>query len=367
MRWTISRQSLLGLAWVVCITLSTATTPGQSPAEALGVFENHRDIGVVLRPGSATFDNALSSYTINAGGDKIDGSADAFHFLWKKASGDISLTTTVTFPTNTGNSGKEAVLMIRQSLDADSPYIAANWGVAGLKSIQSRQEKSSVTQQLSIDGEGTTQVRLEKRGAHFFVYLARKGEKLHPAGAAWRLELAEPFYIGLGVCAHDQDSLESAVFSKVSLAAPSKTKLKLYSTLETISILSTNRHVIAVVPGRIEEPTFTLDGNAVLFKQGRTLKQIPITGGSVAPSTYPSTANIRKPGDKPSPDQQYRAHLSYWGAKPQDATLSLLTPGGGNNRALAEIIGGGGTLSNAPWSPDSKLLVFVSYQRVPPE
>ena len=323
----------------LCCTLSQLAAPCQSTLGSLGAFEDHADIGVTPHPGSASYDQSSATYTISASGDKIGDSSDTFHFLWKKSSANISLTASVMFPINTGNSDKEATLMIRQSLAPDSPYMAAIWGVSGLKSLQWRQKNGGATQEMTIDAEAVNQVRLEKRGPHFFVYSARKGEKLHPAAAAVKLELAEPFYIGLGVCAGDKDALESAVFSNVQLAKPSEKKLKLYSTLEIVDIASGRRHVVAVLPGRIENPTFTLDGTAALFKLRKKLQQIPLTGGRVSPATEPASANVWKPTDKPSPNQQHQAHLSYWGAKPQDAILSLQAPGG-NVKPLAEIIGG---------------------------
>ncbi len=355
------------MIWAFCCALSLLAVPGHSQLGSLGAFEDHADVGLVLQPGSVTFNQTIASYTISAGGEKIGDASDTFHFLWKKSSGDISLTTSVAFPVNTGNSDKEAALLIRQNLSPEAPYIAAIWGVTGLKSMRWRREKGAATVETMIDAEAVTQVRLEKRGTHFFVYIARKGEKLHPAAAALPFDLAEPFYIGLGVCAYDKDALESAVFSNVQIAAPSEKKLTLYSTLEIIDIASAQRRVVAVIPGRIENPSFTLDGAALLFKQRNKLQQIPVAGGKFTPATEPAVANVWKPTDKPSPNQQHQAHLSYWGAKPQDGILSIQSPAGGNTKELAEIVGGEGTLSDAPWSPDSQSLVFVSYQRVPQE
>ena len=83
-------------------------------------------------------------------------------------------------------------------------------------------------------------LRLVKRGSDFYLYVARKGEELHLAGGSMRLELKEPFYIGLGVCSHDKDSVETAVFSNVSIGTPGNGKPKLFSTLETISVSSTD-------------------------------------------------------------------------------------------------------------------------------
>jgi len=62
----------------------------------------------MLRPGSVSFDQANRSCVITARGENMWSTADAFHFVWKKFSGDVSLTADITFPTKTGNPHKKA-------------------------------------------------------------------------------------------------------------------------------------------------------------------------------------------------------------------------------------------------------------------
>ncbi len=339
---------------------------GQATANAVGLFENHGDIGTVLHPGSATFDSATGTYTITGGGENMWATADAFQFVWKQASGDVSLAADIAFPTATGNPHKKAVLMIRQSLDADSPYVDAALHVVGLTSLQSRQEKGGATHEIGTEGESAVKLRLVKRGSDFYLYVARKGEELHLAGGSMRLELKEPFYIGLGVCSHDKDSVETAVFSNVSIAVPEPGKAKLYSTLETISVSSTDRRVVAVFPGRIEWASFTPDGNAVAFKKGKKILQIPTAGGQESPGDAKLVKKAHR-GDEPSPDGLRQASLSYWGGTPTEATLSMKTVSDGKTKVLANLLAADGTLGEHPWSADGKRLVFVSYQMVPEE
>ena len=49
--------------------------------------------------------------------------------------------------------------------------------------------------------------------------IAREGEELGPAGGSFRIKFKEPFYVGLAVCAHDNNVLEKALFSKVEIKA----------------------------------------------------------------------------------------------------------------------------------------------------
>jgi hypothetical protein len=125
---SVSQKSLL-LRLAALLAVTAASSPCQT-----GLFEDHADIGTVLHPGSVSLDASNDSYSITASGENMWATADAFHFLWKKFSGDVSLTADIAFPTKTGNPHKKAVLMIRQSLDADSPYVDAALHVEGLTS-----------------------------------------------------------------------------------------------------------------------------------------------------------------------------------------------------------------------------------------
>src|SRR6476620_6735818 len=92
---------------------------------AAGIFEGATDVGTVLHAGSVEYDAAKRSYQIAGSGDNMWAVADAFHYLWKKVSGDVTLTADVSILGTGGEGHRKAVLMIRQSLDADSAYADA--------------------------------------------------------------------------------------------------------------------------------------------------------------------------------------------------------------------------------------------------
>jgi TolB protein len=268
----------------LCRFLPAQPGPSMPPAPP-GIFNGISDVGAVLHKGSVQYDSTKRTYTVTGSGENVWSTSDAFYFVWKQVSGDISLTADIAFASAGGAAHRKAVLMIRQSLDADSAYADAALHGNGLTSLQSRDEKGAATHEIQSNVTAPKRLRITRLGNYVYMSVAADGEELHPAGGAMRVSLQEPFYVGIGVCAHDKDAIERAVFSNVELSpvtAPPPAQLKPYSTLETITVTSTDRRVVYVAPGRFEAPNWTRD-NTLIFNGGGKLQHIPVDGGKPEP------------------------------------------------------------------------------------
>ncbi len=318
-----------------------------------GIFEGHGDVGAVLHPGSVDYDAAQKTYRITASGENIWGTADAFHFVWVKVSGDGSMTAEVAFPTTTGDPHKKAVLMARQSLDADAAYADVAVHGVGLTSLQSREAKGAATHEVQSNVSGPKRVRLTRVGDTFYVSVAGEGEELHLAGGSMKVALTDPFYVGIGVSAHNKDATETAIFRNVEVVpAPAASgQPKLYSTLETITVASTDRRVTYVAPGRFEAPNWTKDNMLVFNGDGR-LHRIPVDGGKV--ETIDTGIATRLNNDHAiSPDGTMIA-ISDQSQEPRQSLIYVAPIGGGTARRVTQ---------KSPsyfhgWSPDGKTLAF---------
>jgi len=68
-----------------------------------GELERETDVGGPLRAGSASYDASRRVYRITGGGANMWGQTDAFHYLYRQASGDLTLTALLRFPQPGGN------------------------------------------------------------------------------------------------------------------------------------------------------------------------------------------------------------------------------------------------------------------------
>jgi len=349
----------LTFAALVVFTVGNSARARQSGATAaapVGMFESHGDVGTVLHPGSVEYDAAKRSYTIAGSGENMWLANDAFHFVWKKMSGDVTLTADIAFPGKGVNEHRKAVLIIRQTLDADSTYADVALHGSGLTSLQYREEKGAATHEIQANVSAPKRVRIEKRGAYFSMWIADEKGEFHPASRSTRIALKEPFYVGIGVCSHDKDVVEKAVFSNVELktvAPVAAAASTLYSTLEIITVASTDRRAIYAAPGRFEAPNWMPDGKNLLFNRNGRIEKIPVTDGT--PQVIDTGFAIRCNNDHGISPDGTQLVISDNSQEEHESLVYIVPIGGGTPRRITQ---------KSPsywhgWSPDGKTLVFV--------
>jgi hypothetical protein len=366
------RGSMVPMLAFLCWPMHAADIPR--------IFEQHADVGAVLHAGSVEYDAGKGTYTVAGSGENMWFGADAFQFAWKKVSGDVTLTADISFVGVGAEAHRKAVLMIRQSLDADSPYADVARHGDGLTSLQAREEQGAITHEIQSAVKAPVRVRISKRGDHFYISVAGEGAELQFAGGAMRIPLHDPFYVGIGVCSHNKEVVEKAVFSNVELtigAPPQGAAPKLYSTIETVPS-SGDRRVVYVAEGRLSSAWWSTN-DTIVFQSGNGMQKIPAAGGKPEQADQASrtfSGPIATEKDLPSdglrnffpeiaPDGQNIAFLSAAGDQPgipedKEVMLRVRSTKDGKVRVFAKFIGGKGTAPS--WSPDSRRIAFISYQ-----
>jgi Tol biopolymer transport system component len=321
----------------------------------LGLFDDHADVGAVGKAGSAQYDAERQCYTVAGSGGNMWFSTDAFHFVWKRMTGDFTLAADVQWPAAGGHPHRKACLLVRQSLVPDSPYADAVVHGDGLTSLQFRDAPGGPTREIQANVARPQRLRLEKQGGFVAMSAAGVGEALRASGAAFRLNFSEPFYVGLGVCAHDSNVLERAVFSKVELRADTRrsTNLVLESTLETVAIASKDRRVVYHARGHFEAPNWSPDGQYFLFNSQGRIYRLGREGGE--PQLVDTGFANRCNNDHGlSPDGRQLA-ASHHGPGGQ-SLIYLLPSGGGMPRQVTQQ----GPAYWHGWSPDGQSLVYCA-------
>jgi TolB protein len=206
---------LPGCALVAVMALAAAVALPQT--SSLGIFTNEGSVGQTPPGGKVQYDAAKGEYRITGGGANMWGATDAFYFVWKKVSGDVSLSADIQWVGTSAAEHRKAVLIVRQSLDPGSPYADAVSHGNGLTSLQFRGAPNEQTYQIVAADDGPSRLHIVKKGSRFTMYFGKPGEELKSSGPVEFVTVQEPFYVGLGVCSHVATTLETAIFLNVNL------------------------------------------------------------------------------------------------------------------------------------------------------
>lgn len=325
-----------------------------SPAADLGPFEGQEDIGEVAKPGSATFENG--TLVVTGGGENMWFTNDQFHFVWKRVSKDFSLQAAIQWATAGGNAHRKACLMVRQDLSPDAPYIDVAIHGDGLTSLQFRDSPGALTHEIQAPVKAPQRAGIERQGDTFFMTLPSPDGAMTPAGPFMRIKLSDPVYVGLAVCSHDNQVVETARFSSVefqpkTIAADSKPVL--HCSLEIVPIASKDRRVVFHTRDHIEAPNWSHDGRDLIYNSNGHLFRLPVNGGQPAQIDTGSATHCNNDhGLSPDGTQMAISDQSRGGG----SRIYILPSTGGTPRELTPL---------APsywhgWSPDGSTIAYCA-------
>ena len=200
----------------------------------IGIFDDQADVGAAVVEGSSSYDPITKQYTITSAGYNIWYVRDEFRFLWKKMSGDVSLAANIHYPDSLGYFDRKAVLVIRESLDDDSKEALVALHGDGMIHLAWRPEKGLRIKDMeySIGSRGglpggkspddlvtahAKRIGIEKHGDSISLFVSMNGEPMNQFGSPVRINIKEPFYIGVGFCSHIPDKADTAILSDVVL------------------------------------------------------------------------------------------------------------------------------------------------------
>jgi glucose/arabinose dehydrogenase/regulation of enolase protein 1 (concanavalin A-like superfamily) len=171
-----------------------------------------RDIGSPTLPGFSGY--ADGTFTIRGAGGDIWGPTDQFQYVYQPLSGDGEIVARVTSQTRTDDWAKSGV-MIKESATAGADY-----------ALLAVTPANGITFQHNFDGESGSSpytfpnawLKLTRAGDLFTAYRSTDRDIWTKVGEA-RIDMADDVTIGLVVCSHKYDALNTSTFDNVTVRA----------------------------------------------------------------------------------------------------------------------------------------------------
>lgn len=210
-----AERRLIPLASLALAGLLLAEHPSRKDTTKakLGEFDGHADVGVTPKAGTATFDEATATYRVSGGGANMWLKQDAFQFVYKRVTGDVSLSSDVAFEGKGVEPHRKAALVIRQSLDPDSAYADIAVHGDGLTALQYRPSAGVDTAEFRLAMKAPRRIGIERHGHEITAWASDGIDKATNGPVV--VSMNGPVYVGLAVCSHNADVVETALFSNL--------------------------------------------------------------------------------------------------------------------------------------------------------
>jgi regulation of enolase protein 1 (concanavalin A-like superfamily) len=176
-----------------------------------------QDIGSVSLAGSASYSNG--TFTVSGSGTSISGTADPFNYAYHAAGMSYTITARVVSMTNT-NSGAQAGVMIRETLDAGSTMANINVTPSnGITWVYRTTTNGSTSGNRTSGLLAPYWVRVVRDGSTFTGYFSPNGLNWTQQGTV-SISMASNAYIGLVATSRTNSQLCTAIFDNVSVTTP---------------------------------------------------------------------------------------------------------------------------------------------------
>jgi TolB protein len=339
----------------MCALLSAGVA--YAAENSLGRFEGHGDVGPVRQAGSAEYDSASEQYTLRASGANMWDRSDEFYFAWRRIQGDFQIDARARLVGVGKNPHRKIGVMIRKSLDADSPYVDVALHGDGLTSLQTRRAAGEETTQIMAPITGANIVQLARKGNKYSMRVAWDGEPLSKPRYV-ELDLGDEVYVGIFACSHEADEVITAEFDNVRITVPAADDFVPYrdfigSNLEILDVDTGVRTIVYHVDDSLQAPNWTPDGKALIYNRNGKLYRFDLA------TRTPTEINTD------FADENNNDHVLSFDGKMLG--ISHRRDAESNSIVYAVPVEGGVPQEITPtgpsylhgWSPDGQLLVFT--------
>lgn len=328
--------------------------------DPIGDFSYHGDVGAPAISGETTYDLDTQTYTLSGAGKNMWADDDQFQFAYNKMSGDFIVRATIEFVGEGVDPHRKIGIMARNSLDPDSEYADACVHGDTLTSLQFRETKGGETDQVVISSHHPTDIEFQRQGDVYTFSAARFGETYKTVTK--ELSLKDELYVGLFICSHREDVVETAKFSNVRVILPAPEDFQPYrdyigSRLEIMDVETGHRKVLAEFPNSIQAPNWTPDGESLIYNSEGKLYRYNIASGSID-LLNTGFADQNNNDHVLSPDGSKIAISHHVGQERISTLYTLPIEGSSQPVQITDPNNGHSFLHD--WSPDGSKLIFTA-------
>lgn len=257
--------------------------------QAVGIFNNHADIGNPKIKGDVIYNNSDQSYNLKGAGYNIWFGRDEFHYAYNKIKGDFILTANFKMKGTGVDPHRKIGWMVRASEGEDAAHMTATVHGDGMVALQWRTMRGAHMRdpqdEIFTKKSATEIVQLERLGKTFIMRVAHPGEPLQEIGRTDNMEIPEEALAGIFICSHNAEVAEEGQVWNVRIEQTVSDTHNGYrdgilgSKLEIMNVFDGKRKVVYEDKGRFEAPNWMPDGNSLLFNQAGNIYTIPLAGG----------------------------------------------------------------------------------------
>ncbi len=225
--------------------------------------------------GSTSYDKVKQVFTLKGAGENVWFDNDQFWFEFQKIKGDFIFSASVEFVGEGVNPHRKLGLMVRSSADAGSAYVDVCVHGDGLTGMQFREKNGNNTDEFKSYISAPEFIQIERKGNSYTVRVSKDEEPLVTI-AEKTFDLGDEIMVGMFICSHDPDVVETAKFSNVRVEVPAAEGVDGYRTpspsrLEILDVETGLRKVIYETDDHIEAPNWSVDGKYLIYNSNGKL------------------------------------------------------------------------------------------------
>ncbi len=333
-------------------------------AQKIGVFDNSQDIGNVKHQGSSVYNPDDQSYTITGSGTNMWGPQDEFQYLWKSIQGDFILRAHIEFVGEGVDPHRKIGWVVRNNFHPDSPHVNASIHGDGLTSLQFRRTKGGETEQMESTDTAPDVVQLERIGNKYIMSTAKFGKPF--TSVEVEMDLKNEVFVGLGVCSHNPDVIEKAIFKNVRIIKPVNPDFQPYkdyigSNLEIMNVETGERKILMSSAHSIQAPNWTPDGETLIYNSNGLLYNYDLETGKIS-MLNTGFANDNNNDHVLSVDGTKIA-ISHHNADDERKSSIYYLPINGSDSPVKVTKDGVGHSYLHSWSKDEKKMIFTANRK----